>query len=403
MADVGEREAAFGQSFLQCCNRRRRAAVEERRAVVGLDDVRGDHALAALVAQVDRLYGGHLVILRAAVYRLRMSLRGGIDLGGTKIEAVVVDDASDVRGKARRETPRIGGPSDVVRELAAALRDAAAAAGIELEQLAGVGVGSPGEVDTEAGTVARASNLPEWTDAFPLAAALGEQLGVSVAVGNDVRVAVEAERMLGAGRTSRSFLGVWWGTGVGGAVVLDGRLWLGRGSAGELGHVVVRRGGARCPCGRRGCLEAYAGRAAMERRARRAFARGVKTDLFELMRKHDRDRLTSGVWAAGLVRGDPLAARLLERAYRALGAGVASAINLLDLEAVVIGGGLGTRVGGPGAERIAAAMQPHLFVPDRPPAVVPSELGDLGGALGAALLVAPPADASDGAGASAVR
>jgi glucokinase len=318
-----------------------------------------------------------------------MTLRGGIDLGGTKIEAVVVDDASEVLGKSRRETPRSGGPPDVVRELAAAIGEAAAKAGVETAELAGVGVGSPGEVDRVAGTVARASNLPDWDQAFPLAAALGEQLGVPVAVGNDVRVAVEAERVLGAGTTYASFLGVWWGTGVGGAVVLDGRLWLGRGSAGELGHVVVREGGARCPCGRRGCLEAYAGRGAMEGRARSEFAKGVKTDLFELMRKRGRDRLTSGVWATALVRDDSLAVKLVERAYEALGAGVASAINLLDLDAVVVGGGLGTRLGAPGAERIAAAMQPHLFVPDRPPAVVPTELGDMGGSLGAALLVGP--------------
>jgi len=317
-----------------------------------------------------------------------MALRGGLDLGGTKIDAVVVNDASEIVGSARRETPRTGGPPDVVKELAAALRDAAAAAGVEPAELAGVGVGSPGEVDREAGTVARAGNLPGWADAFPLAAALGEELGTRVAVGNDVRAAVEAERVLGAGRTYRSFLGVWWGTGIGGAVVIDGRLWLGRGSAGELGHVVVRLDGAPCPCGRKGCLEAYAGRSAMERRARRAFAKGAKTDLFELMRKQKRDRLTSGVWAAALVRGDALATRLIDRAVWALGAGVGSAINLLDLEAVVIGGGLGTRFGVPGAERIAASMQPHLFVADRPPAVVVTELDDSGGALGAALLVA---------------
>ena len=200
-----------------------------------------------------------------------MALRGGIDLGGTKMEAVVVDDASEVRGSARRETPRTGGPPDVVRELVAVLGEAASAAGVEPAELAGVGVGSPGEVDRDAGTVARAGNLPGWNDPFPLVAALGKELGgVPVAIGNDVRVAVEAERVLGAGKTYRSFLGVWWGTGIGGAVVIDGKLWLGRGSAGELGHVVVRMDGAPCPCGRKGCLEAYAGRAAMERRARRA-------------------------------------------------------------------------------------------------------------------------------------
>ena len=116
-----------------------------------------------------------------------MALRGGIDLGGTKIEAIVVDDGSTIIGSARRETPRVGGPRDVVHELAAALVDAAAAAHVEPSQLAGVGVGSPGEVDREAGTVARAGNLPGWKDAFPLAAALSERVGTRVAVGNDVR------------------------------------------------------------------------------------------------------------------------------------------------------------------------------------------------------------------------
>ncbi|HXR11763.1 MAG TPA: ROK family protein [Gaiellaceae bacterium] len=316
-----------------------------------------------------------------------MTLRGGLDLGGTKIEAMIVDDASAIVGQAKRPTPTEGGPPAVVGELAAALREAAAAAGVEPSSLAGVGVGSPGEVDTAAGTVAHAGNLPEWEGVYPLADELGKELGVRVVVGNDVRVAVEAERVLGAGRTYRSFLGVWWGTGVGGALVLDGKLWLGRGSAGELGHVVVRIDGRRCPCGRRGCLEAYAGRGSLERRARKAEEIGTKTKLFEIMRKRGLPRLTSGVWAAALERGDRLATELIDEAIEALGAAIGSVENLVDMDAVVVGGGLGTRLGQPYVERIAAASQPHLFVADRPPAFVLTELGDAGGGLGAALLV----------------
>lgn len=316
-----------------------------------------------------------------------MTLRGGLDLGGTKIEAIVVDDANEIRGQTKRPTPTEGGPPAIVRELAAALREAASAAGVEPGSLAGVGVGAPGEVDAKAGTLARAGNLNGWDGVFPLVDELGRELGVRVALGNDVRVAVEAERLLGAGRTYRSFLGVWWGTGVGGALVLDGKLWRGRGYANEFGHVVVKIDGRRCPCGRRGCLEAYAGRGAMERRARKAEQIGTKTKLFEIMRKQDRVRLTSGVWATALVRGDELAKELLEEAVDALGAAIGSVENLLDLDAFVIGGGLGTRLGQPYVELIAAAAQPHLFVPDRPPAFVLTELGDSGGGLGAALLV----------------
>ena len=313
-----------------------------------------------------------------------MNLRGGIDLGGTKIEAIVVDDEQKILGRAKRTTPTEGGPPAVAQELAATMREAAAAAAIEVSTLAGVGVGAPGEVDAAAGTLARAGNLSGWEGVVPLAEELRKELGVRVALGNDVRVAVEAERVLGAGRTYRSFLGVWWGTGVGGAVVLDGRLWLGRGSAGELGHVVVKLDGARCACGRRGCLEAYAGRASLEKRARK---REGKTKLFTIMKEHGRTRLTSGVWATALDAGDKVAQELIDEAVEALGAGIASAQNLLDLEAVVVGGGLGTKLGKPYVEKIAAAAQPHIFVSDRPPAFVLTELGDDGGALGAALLV----------------
>jgi glucokinase len=181
-------------------------------------------------------------------------------------------------------------------------------------------------------------------------------------------------------------LGVFWGTGVGGGIVLDGRPWLGQGGAGEIGHVVVKIDGAHCPCGRRGCMEAYAGRNAMERRARELHAKGETTDLFKIAHKRGRERLTSGIWAAALERRDPLAEKLIARAVEALGAGVASVDNVLDVEVIILGGGLGVRLGQAYADKIAAAMLPHLFHDHRPPPVVVAELGDLGGAIGASLL-----------------
>jgi glucokinase len=314
-------------------------------------------------------------------------VRGGLDLGGTKIQAVVCDDEHRVLGQSRRETPQKGGPQDVVEALAAALEEAAADAGVQVSELEGVGVGSPGAVDTEAGTVGEASNLPGFGDPFPLAGALAERSGVRVRLGNDVSAGVAAEFELGAARDADSLLGVFWGTGVGGGIVLDGKQWVGRGAAGEIGHVVIKRGGARCPCGRRGCMEAYAGRRAMEREARKLVKRGEQTVLFEIMEERGRDRLASGVWARALKQRDPMAIALVDRAVKALGAGIASSINLLDVGTVVIGGGLGTRLGEPYVHRIEAAMLPHLFVDERPPEVKLAELGDLGGAIGATLLV----------------
>jgi glucokinase len=317
-----------------------------------------------------------------------MKARAGIDLGGTKIQTVIVNGRHDVVGEARRETPRSGGPSAVVAEMAAALSEAADAAGVATRDLIGIGLGSPGDADAGEGTVAQARNVsPDWLEPYPVAAELGSALGSPVAIGNDVQVATDAEYRLGAGKPYRSLLGVFWGTGVGGGLVLDGRAWTGRGAAGEIGHMVVKRGGARCTCGRRGCVEAYAGRAAMELRARRETKKGRSTTLFEIMEQRGRPKLTSGVWARALDGGDKLAEKLLGRAVKALGAGIASAVNLLDVEAVILGGGLGIRFGDRYLDRIEEAMMPHLFVSDRPPALHVAALGDLGGAVGASLLV----------------
>jgi glucokinase len=312
--------------------------------------------------------------------------RGGIDLGGTKIQTVIVDAENEVLGQSRRATPTKGGPEDVAKEVEACLREAAAQADLGTRDLAGVGVGSPGDADEKTGVVSDARNLPGWIGPFPLGEHLSGQFGVPVRVGNDVQVAVQSEFELGAGKEFDTILGVWWGTGVGGGLILDGKPWLGRGAAAEIGHVVVKDGGARCTCGRKGCMEAYAGRMAMEIKARNEVHNGAKTKLFEIMEERGRDRLTSGVWERALKHGDDLATRLMDRAVKALGAGVASCVNVIDPEAVIIGGGLGVRMGDKYVGRIAARMHPHLFVDERPPAIRVAALGDLGGAIGAALL-----------------
>src|SRR5918997_2944993 len=214
---------------------------------------------------------------------------GGIDLGGTKIQAVVVDDDFGILGDSRTPTPTSGGPADVVAAMIGALREAAGKAGIDPGSLRGVGVGSPGVIDEETGAVSSARNLPGWEGSFAMGEVLERELGVPAAVGNDVNVATDAEFELGAASEFRSLLGVFWGTGVGGGIILDGKAWTGRGAAAEIGH------------------------------------------------------------------------ELVDRAVRALGAGVASTVNVLDVEAVVIGGGLGLKLGEPYAGRIRQAMQPHLF------------------------------------------
>lgn len=311
-------------------------------------------------------------------------MRGGIDLGGTKIQAVVTDGEAKVLGKARRETPQRGGPEAVVLELAETLREALHAARVEPMGLASVGVGAPGSIDAETGTVLQVANIEGLSGSFALGPALAEELGRPVTIGNDVSVAVEAERRYGAGRGFESFLGVFWGTGVGGGIVIDGRQIVGRGSAGEIGHVCASPGGLRCNCGLDGCVEAYAGRGALEERARE-LAKDRPTVLFEIMEQRGRDRLTSGVWLRALQAGDEVAEELIVGAVDALGVGIGSAVTLLDVEGVIIGGGLGERLGPDWLTRIEAAAREHTFFRDYPVYRL-AQLGDLGGAIGASLL-----------------
>lgn len=310
----------------------------------------------------------------------------GVDLGGTKIQTVVLRN-EEIVGSSRVLTPQTGDPADVIGAIVGTIRASLESAGASQSDLRSIGIGTPGEVDAKAGAVLLAANVPGFSDRVELGSLVSEQLGkTKVTVGNDVSVGVLGEYQRGAGRPYENLLGVWVGTGVGGGLILHGELHDGRGAGGEIGHVVVQPGGLRCSCGRRGCLEAYAGRASMERRARRLVKRGHKTTLFRIMKKRGRERLSSGVYARALAQGDRMTRKLIDDAAWGLGIGLASAQNLLDLEAIIVGGGLGDRLGQPFVDQVVEQMAPHLFAHE-PPVVLRTELGDLSGAVGAAVLV----------------
>ncbi|HEY8115325.1 MAG TPA: ROK family protein [Actinomycetota bacterium] len=311
----------------------------------------------------------------------------GVDVGGTKIQSAAMR-AKQVVGVHRLPTP-LTGAKDVVAAIGEAVAKALADGGAQPTDLEAVGMGVPGAIDTEAGTVSSSPNLPGFQAAepVPLGAMVAEALGgVPVRLDNDVRVAILGEWRRGAGHGYRNLLGVWVGTGVGGGLVLDGKVYQGQGAAGEIGHMIVKPGGRACSDGRRGHLEAYAGRGQMEVQARRLVKEGHKTDLFEIMAKRGRTRLSSGVWAVALEKKDKMARELVDDAVEALGVGLASVQNLLSLEAIVIGGGLADRLGPTFVDRIREAMRPLLFVPEQPPALLSSEFRDLSGAVGAGVL-----------------
>jgi glucokinase len=308
----------------------------------------------------------------------------GLDLGGTNMYAVVLDGDATT-GQAKLKTPVSGGRKGVVGVMERAVHEALDDAGLTLDDLAAVGVGTPGVVID--GTVGGASNVPGFQDRFSLSEVLSGSLGRPVRVANDVSAAAVGEHRLGAGRGASELLAVFVGTGVGGGLVLRGEPYEGgAGGAGEFGHLIVRQGGAVCPCSRRGCVEAYAGRRAMTLAAERAVAAGTPTLLFEIMEEKGKPRPTSGVFAEAFSRGDPLIADLLDDAIDALGAGIASTVNLLDVDVVVLGGGLADRFGEPFRARLEAAMAPLLFLQPARVELRSAELGDAGGAIGAALL-----------------
>ncbi|HEY5023691.1 MAG TPA: ROK family protein [Acidimicrobiales bacterium] len=309
----------------------------------------------------------------------------GVDLGGTKIQTVVVS-SGDVVGQSRHLTPGTHA-ADVVAEIVASIRSAVEDAGLAPASLGGIAIGSPGSVDVDSGHVSKARNVPGFLDDVALgpevSAAFG---GTSVLVDNDVRAAVMGEFRQGAGRPYRDFLGVFVGTGVGGGLILDGELRHGGGNAGEIGHTTVKVGGRRCGCTRLGCLEAYAGRQSIEQTARLRVDKGQKTKLFEIMERKGRDRVTSSVIADAVDQKDRLTIELLDEAVDALGLALSNAQNLLDLEAIIVGGGLGDRLGEPFVRRVEEAMVANLRFPERPPVVLGTELGDLSGAVGATVL-----------------
>lgn len=313
-------------------------------------------------------------------------LVAGVDLGGTKIQTVVLKNR-EVVGSSRVETPRTGA-EDVLKAIADSVKASLQSAGEQLGDLDAAAVGTPGTINEADGSVSSAANVPGFNPGpVPLAASLSRSLGgIPVKVDNDVRVAVLGEWKRGAGRPFKDLLGVFVGTGVGGGLVLDGHLRVGRGAAGEIGHTIVKDGGRRCSCGHRGHLESYAGRGRMEVTARKWEKRGRKTRLFDIMERRGRDRVTSGVIADALSHHDRVAMELIDEAVWALGIALANATNLLDLEAIIIGGGLGDRLGAPFVQRVAKAATPLLYQPEHAPAFLPTELGDLSGAVGAAVL-----------------
>ena len=268
----------------------------------------------------------------------------GIDMGGTSLRALVVNSRNEILAVEKTPTNVAQKPEGLIRDLAAIVEDVVAAAGLRKSQLRAVSIGAPGAVDPEHGVVYHAPNLG-W-DAVPLGAKLRKLLHVPVFAENDVNVGVVGEHALGAGRGAQELVGIFVGTGIGGGIISRGQLYLGmRGAAAEVGHMIVQVDGPLCGCGNHGCIEALASRTAMERDVRAAIRAGQKSCVLKLMEERGKDRMTSSIIQRALKRNDPVMRKVMKRAEYFLGMAVASVVNLLDPECVVMGGGIAERLG----------------------------------------------------------
>jgi glucokinase len=314
----------------------------------------------------------------------------GIDIGGTKVLGVALGSAEGIVAEARVPTPTgtreiVGSHvADAVAEVAAEL-DRALGLDVATSGPAPVGVGAPGMVDRR-GRLCFAPNLPQahgvdWTEL------IGDRLpGRFVLIENDANFAVLAEHRLGAARNYRHVVMVALGTGIGGGIVIDGRVEVGSaGFAGEIGHMVIDPAGPPCPCGRRGCWERYASGAGLGLAAREAALAG-RLDGVVRLAGGDPENVRGEDVSAAAAAGDPAARQVIEEVGRWVGFGLANLACVLDPECFVLGGGL-VRAGDLLLDAASAAFDELVEGGDRRPraAVVPAALGERAGAVGAAL------------------
>jgi glucokinase len=268
----------------------------------------------------------------------RASLYGAIDLGGTKVRALVADLEGNVHGEEIRPAGATEGRDAVIDRLVAALAAASARAAVSTGELLGLGVASPGALDLVHGLVFDAPQLPGW-DGVPLVQILQDRLGLPVLLENDANAAALGENRFGAGRGIRHMIYLTLSTGVGGGIIIDGRVYHGAiGAAGELGHMVLKLDGPRCLCGGRGCLEAFASGTGIAWRAQDMVERGKAPGLARIQQKGS--ALDAVAIAAAARGGDADALRLWDETGLYLGVALANYTNIFNPEIIVIGGGV---------------------------------------------------------------
>lgn len=308
----------------------------------------------------------------------------GVDLGGTKILAGVINkETGEIIGYAKKRTKKEKGSEVIVQRVIDAIEKAVCIAQIPLSDIDSIGIGAAGQVDKKAGVLIAAPNLDCYDIEFKRI--LESHFGKTVYVANDVEVATLGEMKFGSAVGYDDFICVFVGTGIGSGIVQNGKIIQGHnGTAGEVGHMIVDSGGRPCRCGGNGCLEAYASRTAIEEKLKNALKKGRKSYILDRMKEVGAVRSTDIKTA--LEHGDDIVLNTLTEASEYLSSGLASVINFLNPQLVILGGGLVDAVDFFYDMTTKKAIAKALPTPAKDIKIAKAALGDFSGIVGAALL-----------------
>lgn len=308
----------------------------------------------------------------------------GIDLGGTKILIALVDrNTGEVLEHVKKKTKKDKGPKNIIRKMLEGIEELIENSGKTFDEISSIGVGAAGQIDRKNGVIIAAANLDCYD--LNLKKILTEKFDIPVYVGNDVEIATIGEQKFGAGKDCNDFVCVFVGTGVGSAIVKDGKIIIGAtGTAGEIGHIIVDLNGRQCSCGAHGCLEAYASRSAIERRIEGALKKGRKSCILDYLETGK--SITSSMIQKSIEREDELVLQCVTEASEYLSGGIASIINFINPELIILGGGLIEAVDYFYQKTIKKAKAKSLPVPAEKIQFKKAMLGDYSGVIGAAFL-----------------
>lgn len=321
--------------------------------------------------------------------KMKRNLTIGIDVGATTIKGGVVDIVeSKILSQQKVDTFALRGPSAVLQQLNLIIKELMLE--YRYDEFTGIGIGAPGIVDNDNSTVKNPPNFTDWTE-VNLGEVIKKEFNLPVVVENDANAAALGEAKFGAGIDYQNFLFIIWGTGVGGGIILDNKIYRGPfGGAGEIGHTTIDYNGPLCNCGNRGCIESYIGQRYLSERTRQKLEQLPKeapqSKIIQLV-KGNLGLIEPYIISVAAEQGDPFAKEILSEAGNLLGVAIASILNVLDLRIVVVGGGI-SAAGEYVFNAITKSVRSRVLTSIKPDVkVIPAKLGNTAGIFGAASLV----------------